>query len=111
MKHASWVVAGCLIAAGIAAQPAHSQQTVEQYALPAGSVGTMTSSDPTSTHSAYIKDPTPEQVRAAWGSNTPNKSSAHSAYVKDPSPEQVRASWGLDTPNKSSYNPYHPVGK
>jgi len=111
MKHASWVVAGCLIAAGIVAQPAHSQQTAQLYALPAGSVGTMGSTDPTSHGSAYINDPSPQQVRANWSLDTPNKNGTHSAYVKDPSPEQVRASWGLDTPEKSSYNPYHPVGK
>ena len=106
MKHASWVVGGCLIAAGIAAQPAHSQQTAQQYALPAGSVGTMGSSDPTSHYSAYIKDPSPAQVRASWGLDAPDQSH-YNAYIHDPTPSQVTASWGNPWQSGlSSYNPY-----
>ena len=90
MKHASWVIGGCLIVAGIVAQPAHSQQTPQQapphYSLPAGSVGTMGSSDPKSHDNRFIPaNPTPAQVAASWG---------------DPA-----------DPNKSSYSPWHAVGK
>jgi len=111
MKHASWIAVTCLVVAGIVAPPAHAQQTRYQYALPAGSVGTMASNDPTSTYSAYIKDPSEAQVRTTWGLDVPNKSHFN-RYIHDPTPAQVTAAWGdPNRPHLSSYNPYHAVGK
>lgn len=107
MKHASWIIAGCVIVAAAGAPPAHAQQVAQRYELPPGSVGTMASNDPTSTYSAYIHDPNPAQVRASWGLDMPNKST-YSPYIHNPSPAQVAAAWGSPTqPYKSSYNPYH----
>lgn len=107
MKHASWVVGGCLIAAGVLAQPAHSQQAAQQYQLPAGSVGTMASTDQTTSYSAYIKDPSPTQVRAIWGLDVPG-TSHYNAYIHDPTPAQVAVSWGYPSQQGlSNYNPYH----
>jgi len=106
MKHASWAIAACLIAGGMMAQPAHAQQSARQYALPAGSVGTMSSNEPSSRDSPYIKDPSPEQVRERWGLDIPNKSS-YNPYVKIPTPVQVEAAWGkTGDPQSSNYNPY-----
>lgn len=106
MKHASLAIAACLVACGLLAQPAAAQQTAQQYALPAGSVGTMGPNDRTSTYSSYIHDPSPEQVAAIWGLNTPNKSD-ESPYIHNPTPAQVEAAWGKAFgPGKSSYNPF-----
>jgi hypothetical protein len=106
MKHASWAIGGCLIAGAMMAQPAPAQQTAQQYNLPAGSVGTMGPNDATSSYSPYVHDPSPQQVRAIWGLDTPNKSDA-SPYIHNPTPAQVEAAWGKAFgPGKSSYNPY-----
>ena len=106
MKHASWAIAACLMAGGMLAQPASAQQSAPQYALPGGSVGTMATNDPKSQYSAYIKDPSPAQVRAYWDLDNPNKST-YSAYIKNPSPAQVQAAWGNPRdPQSHNYNPY-----
>jgi hypothetical protein len=106
MKHASWAIAGCLIAGGMMAQSAYAQQSAQQYALPAGSVGSMATNEPTSQYSAYIHDPSPAQVRANWDLDNPNKST-YSAYIKNPTPAQVQAAWGNPRdPQSNNYNPY-----
>jgi hypothetical protein len=110
MKHASWAIAGCLIAGAITAQPVCAQQTAvfpaQQYDLPAGSVGTMGPTDQKSTYSPYVHDPSPAQVRAVWGLDTPNKSDA-SPYIHNPTPAQVEAAWGQAFgPGKSFWNPW-----
>jgi hypothetical protein len=110
MKHASWAIALCLMAGGMMAQSAYAQQSAQQpapqYALPAGSVGTMSSNEPTSRYSGFVKDPTPEQVRATWDLDNPNKST-YNRYAQTPSPAQVQAAWGKPgDPQKSDYNPY-----
>jgi hypothetical protein len=105
MKHASWAIAACLIAGGMIGQSAYAQ-SAQQYALPAGSVGTMSSNEPTSRYSPYINDPTPDQVRARWGLDIPNKSD-YNPYVRIPTPAQVQAAWGkTGDPQSSNYNPY-----
>jgi len=103
MKHATWAIAGCLIAGGMMAQSAHAQ-----YVMPPGSVApTMASNEPTSHYSPYIKDPSPAQVRAAWDLDNPNKHHANS-WIHDPSKAQLEAAWGKPgDPQKSSYNPWH----
>jgi hypothetical protein len=106
MKHASWAIAACLIAGGMMAQSAYAQQSAQQYTLPAGSVGAMSSNEPRSHYSMYIKDPTPAQVRASWDLDNPNKSS-YNRYAQTPTPAQVEAAWGKPgDPQKSDYNPY-----
>ena len=88
------------------AQSAYAQQPAQQYALPAGSVGTMATNEPTSHDSMYIKDPSPAQVRANWDLDNPNKS-RYNLYAQTPSPAQVQAAWGKPgDPLKSDYNPY-----
>ena len=106
MKHASWAIAACLMAGGMMAQPAYAQQSAKQYDLPPGSVGSMSSNEPTSQYSRYVKDPTPEQVRANWDLDNPNKS-RFNRYAQTPTPVQVEAAWGKPgDPQKSDYNPY-----
>jgi hypothetical protein len=103
MKHATWAIAACLIAGGMMAQPAHAQQ----YVMPSGSIApTMAANEPASHYSPWIKDPSPEQVRAAWGLDNPDKSHANS-WIHDPTPAQVEAAWGKPgDPQKSDYNPW-----
>jgi hypothetical protein len=106
MKHAPWAVAACIMAGGMMAQSGYAQQSARQYDLPPGSVGSMATNEPTSHYSAYIKDPTPAQVRANWDLDNPNKSTS-SAYIKNPSPAQVQAAWGNPRdPQSSNYNPF-----
>jgi hypothetical protein len=110
MKHASWAIAGCLTVGALIAQPVYAQQapqaSTQQYDLPAGSVGTMGPNDPKSSYSPYVHDPSPAQVRAIWGLDSPNKSDA-SPYVHNPTPEQVEAAWGKAFgPGKSFWNPW-----
>jgi len=106
MKHASLAMAAVLLAGGMMGQSAYAQQSAQQYSLPAGSVGTMATNEPTSQYSAYIHDPTPAQVRAAWDLDNPNKS-RYNLYAATPSPAQVRAAWGDPRdPRNSNYNPY-----
>jgi hypothetical protein len=95
MKHASWVIAGCLLAGGMMSQPVFAQSGTS--APPNVS--------PCSHDAAWIKDPNPAQVKAAWGDpDDPNKSHSN-AWIKDPNPAQVKAAWGDPAdPNKSHYN-------
>jgi hypothetical protein len=106
MKYASWAIAGCLIAGGLIAQPANAQQTAQKFDLPAGSVGTMASNDPSSHYSPYVNNPSPQAYRAAWGLDVPNKSH-DSSYIVKPTQAQVEAAWGkVGGPGKSFYNPF-----